>query len=111
SSLYPFPTRRSSELPGDFDMLTFSWIGTLFPQQSSANLFYPATSGQNYTGLDLDDEVADLAKSMQTELDPDTRMAASNEFSAVVAKSFSVIPFYATPNIFGVAEGLVNYGP
>lgn len=97
--------------PGDFDMVTFSWIGTLFPQQSSANLFYPATSGQNYTGLDLDDEVADLAKSMQTELDPDTRMAASNEFSAVVAKSFSVIPFYATPNIFGVAEGLVNYGP
>src|SRR5699024_10622507 len=40
--------------PGDFDMVTFSWIGTLFPQQSSANLFYPATSGQNYTGLDLD---------------------------------------------------------
>ncbi|MGO1284156.1 MAG: ABC transporter family substrate-binding protein [Brachybacterium sp.] len=95
---------------GDFKMVTFSWVGTLFPQQSSANLFYPATSGQNYTGLDLDAELEDLAKTMQTELDPDARMAASNEFSAVVAASFSVIPFYATPEIFGVTDGIVNYG-
>lgn len=95
---------------GDFKMVTFSWVGTLFPQQSSANLFYPATSGQNYTGLDLDAELEDLARTMQTELDPDARMAASNEFSAVVAASFSVIPFYATPNIFGVTDGIVNYG-
>ena len=95
---------------GDFEMVTFSWQGTLFPQQSSANLFYPATSGQNYTGLDLDSELEELAGSMQTELDPEARMASSNEFSSIVAASFSVIPFYATPNIFGVSEGIVNYG-
>ncbi|WP_114855505.1 ABC transporter family substrate-binding protein [Brachybacterium sp. YJGR34] len=95
---------------GDFEMVTFSWIGTLFPQQSSANLFYPADSGQNYTGLDLDDQLADLADTMQTELDPEARMAASNEFSSIVAASFSVIPFYATPVVFGVAEGVVNFG-
>ncbi|WP_262425804.1 ABC transporter substrate-binding protein [Brachybacterium sp. Z12] len=95
---------------GDFEMVTFSWQGTLFPQQSSANLFYPATSGQNYTGLDLDSELEELAGSMQTELDPEARMAASNEFSSIVAASFSVIPFYATPNIFGVTDGIVNYG-
>lgn len=95
---------------GDFEMVTFSWQGTLFPQQSSANLFYPATSGQNYTGLDLDSELEELAGSMQTELDPEARMAASNEFSSIVAASFSVIPFYATPEIYGVSEGIVNYG-
>src|SRR5699024_6260643 len=75
---------------GDFKMVTFSWVGTLFPQQSSANLFYPADSGQNYTGLDLDAELGDLAESMQTELDPEARMAASNEFSSIVAGAFSV---------------------
>ena len=95
---------------GDFKMVTFSWVGTLFPQQSSANLFYPADSGQNYTGLDLDAELGDLAESMQTELDPEARMAASNEFSSIVAGAFSVIPFYATPTIFAVSEGIVNYG-
>lgn len=95
---------------GDFEMVTFSWQGTLFPQQSSANLFYPATSGQNYTGLDLDSELEELAGSMQTELDPEARMAASNKFSSIVAASFSVIPFYATPEIYGVSEGIVNYG-
>lgn len=95
---------------GDFDLVTFSWQGTLFPQQSSGNLFYPVDSNQNYTGLDLDDELADNAKLMQTELDPDKRMAASNEFSATVAAAFTVIPFYATPNIVAIADGIVNYG-
>ncbi len=97
---------------GDFDLVTFSWQGTLFPQQSSGNLFYPPVdSNQNYTGLDLDDELADNAKLMQTELDPDKRMAASNEFSATVAAAFTVIPFYATPKkIVAIADGIVNYG-
>lgn len=96
--------------PGDFKMVTFSWVGTLFPQQSSSNLFYPVTSNQNYTGLDIDDQVADFVKTMQTELDPDARMTGSNEFSAAVAASFSVIPFYATPEVWGVVDGLVNLG-
>ncbi|MGY5764050.1 ABC transporter substrate-binding protein [Brachybacterium sp. DNPG3] len=96
--------------PVNFDLVTFSWQGTLFPQQSSGNLFYPADSGQNFTGQDLDDQLGDLADSMQTELDPATRMAASNEFSAIVAASWSCIPFYATPNIVAVTDGIVNYG-
>ena len=95
---------------GDFDLVTFSWVGTLLPQQSSSNLFYPAKSAQNYPGLDLDSELKDDVTSMQTELDPAKRMASSNSFSSKVAAGFSVVPFYATPEVFGVAKGIVNYG-
>ena len=96
--------------PKNFDAVTFSWVGTAFPQTSAINTFYPVASQQDYTNLDQDAELAELAEKMKSELDPAERIKASNEFSKIVATGFHVIPFYATPIIVGVKQGLVNYG-
>lgn len=96
--------------PKNFDLVTFSWAGTLFPQSSAKNTNYPKASKQNYTNFDDDAALKPFATEMDAELDPKKRMEASNKFSKEVAKHYTVIPFYATPVIVGVKKGLVNYG-
>lgn len=96
--------------PKNFDLVTFSWQGTAFPQSSSANLFYPIDSQQNYTNFGEDDKLKPIVDRMNGELDEAKRKEASNEFSKEVASHHTVIPFYATPKIYGVKKGLVNYG-
>ncbi|WP_347040709.1 ABC transporter family substrate-binding protein [Brachybacterium nesterenkovii] len=96
--------------PKNFDLVTFSWVGTLFPQSSGLNILYPVSSEQNYTNFDDDATLKPLNDAALGELDPAKRIEASNAFSKEVAKHFTVIPFYVTPNIWGVKDGLVNYG-
>ena len=95
---------------GNFDLITPGWQGTNFPETSSSNIYYPHSSAQNYTGINLDDEVADDVNTMKSETDEAVRLEATNRFSKAVAETFSTIPLYATPNIFAVKEGIVNYG-
>src|SRR5699024_6974037 len=89
---------------------TPGWQGTNFPETSSSNIYYPHSSAQNYTGIDLDDEVADDVNTMKSETDEAVRLEATNRFSKAVAETFSTIPLYATPNIFAVKEGIASYG-
>lgn len=96
--------------PKSFDLVTFTWEGTLFPQSSAVNTYYPKDSQQNYTNLDDDETLKPLATAAKGELDEKKRLKATNEFSQKIAESYVVIPFYATPNIYGVKKGLVNYG-
>ncbi|GAB2535691.1 ABC transporter substrate-binding protein [Brachybacterium huguangmaarense] len=94
--------------PGAFDLVSYSWVGTAFPQDP--NLYYPHDSPQNRTKIDMDAELKDPAEKMLTTLDEDERRAASNEFSKLALNGFGLIPLYATPIVFGVKEGVVNYG-
>ena len=96
--------------PKSFDMVTFSWIGTAHPESSSANLMYPLESGQNYTNF-ADDRVGPLNEQLKAAFDVDERHRLANEISTIFAESFVVIPFYATPEVWGVKEGIVNTGP
>lgn len=95
---------------GDFDLITPGWQGTHFPETSSSNIYYPHSSAQNYTSIDLDDEVDDYVATMRGETDEDARLEATHEFSKAIAETFSTIPLYAVPTIFAVADGIVNYG-
>lgn len=92
----------------DFNMVTFSWVGTLFPMASAGNVF--ADSGQNYTGY-TDPEVDDLNKQMLAELDQTKRVDIADQLSKKAVAGYTVIPFYATPNVWAIKKGLVNYGP
>lgn len=92
----------------DFSAATFSWIGTVLAELSGANVYLPE-SNQNFTGVD-DQKLATLNEQMQQELDPDKRRTVANEFSKQQASTYSVLPFYATPIIVGLTEGLVNIG-
>lgn len=95
-------------IKGAFDLVTFSWQGTALPELSSANTYLP-DSVQNYTAH-KDDELAKLNEKLSTEMDPAARKKVANEFSKKVAESFTVLPFYATPIIVGVKDGVVNFG-
>lgn len=94
--------------PTQFDVVTFAWVGTVFPMQSGPNLFLPE-SEQNHTNY-KDEKLVELNTAIQTELDPEARVKAANEFSKQVAAGWNVIPFYATPTIIGVKQGIVNWG-
>ncbi len=95
--------------PKNFDGVTFSWVGSQFPETSSANLFYPLNSKQNYTNF-ADDSIKPLLKDLTSNFDPAARKKIANEISKKIAASFVCIPFYATPNIVGVKKGVVNFG-
>ena len=95
--------------PKQFDAVTFSWVGSQFPETSSANLFYPKESQQNFTNF-ADESIEPLLKDLTSNFDPDERKKIANEISKKIAASFVCIPFYATPNIVGVKKGVVNHG-
>lgn len=95
--------------PKSFDMVTFSWVGTPYPETSSVNLMYPIDSGQNYTNF-ADDRLGSLNEQLKAAFDIDERHKLANEVSKIIAESFVVIPFYATPNIVAIKQGVVNTG-
>ena len=96
-------------IPLNFDMVTFSWVGTAFPVSTTQSLFNPIDSGQNFTGI-TSDKLAGLWKTANAELDPTKQTLLAN---AIDAELFSYVPLVTiapTPKIFGIAKGLVNYG-
>src|SRR5699024_8192265 len=96
-------------MPGSFDMVTFSWQGTAYPESSAANLVYPKDSGQNFTGYS-DDRIGPVNEKLLAAFDEAERRELANEMSAIIAEMWTVIPFYATPNIVAIKEGVVNTG-
>lgn len=95
--------------PKNFDAVTFSWVGGQFPESNSVNLVYPKDSGQNHTNFE-DERLADLDNQLKAAFDEDEKHKLANDVSTMIAESFAIIPFYATPNIVGVKDGIVNYG-
>ncbi|MCI9858142.1 ABC transporter family substrate-binding protein [Microbacterium proteolyticum] len=96
-------------IPGDFEMVTFSWRGTAYPISSSESLFSPVDSAQNYTGI-TDDRLAGLWEEANTELDPATRLQTAEEIDKVLWEYVPIIPIAPLPEVYAVSEGLVNWG-
>ena len=96
-------------IPGDFEMVTFSWQGTAYPISSSESIFSPVDSAQNFTGI-TDDRLADLWQQANTELDPDARLKIAEEIDKTIWEYVPVIPIAPLPNVYAVADGLVNWG-
>lgn len=97
-------------IPGDFEMVTFSWQGTPFPISSSEALYYPLTSESNFTGT-TDDKLGDLFDKANTELDPEARIKVANEINETIWAYIPMFPVAPLPNVVAVEDGLVNYGP
>lgn len=95
--------------PKNFGAVTFSWVGSQYPESSSVNLVYPKDSPQNFTNFE-DERLGDLNNQLKAAFDDAEKKKLANEVSKVIAESFAVIPFYATPEIWGVKNGVVNYG-
>lgn len=96
-------------IPGNFEMVSFSWQGTPFPISSRESLFYPLDSGQNFTGT-TDEKLGDLWTKANAELDPDKRIEIANEINDTIWSYVPMFPIAPLPNVWAVKQGLVNYG-
>ena len=96
-------------IPLNFDMVTFSWQGTAFPVSTTQSLFNPIDSGQNFTGI-TDPKLAGLWSAANAELDPAKQTSLANAIDKELYSYVPLITIAPTPEIFGVAKGLVNYG-
>ena len=96
-------------IPGNFEMVSFSWQGTAFPISTTEPLFYPLDSGQNFTGT-TDEKLGDLWTKANTELDPDKRIEIANEINDTIWSYVPMFPIAPLPNVWAVKQGLVNYG-
>jgi len=96
-------------IPGNFEMVTFSWQGTAFPISSSESLFYPLDSGQNFTGT-TDEKLGDLWTQANAELDPAKRVEIANEINQTIWDYVPLFPIAPLPEVWAVKQGLVNYG-
>lgn len=96
-------------IPGDFEMVSFSWVGTPFPISSSEALFYPLDSESNFTGT-TDDRLGDLYDQVNAELDPAKRVEIAKEINDVIWDYVPMFPLAPLPNVWAVKDGLVNYG-
>lgn len=96
-------------IPGNFEMVSFSWQGTPFPISAAEAIFYPVDSGQNFTGT-TDERLGDLWTKANTELDPDKRIEIANEINETIWSYVPMFPIASLPNVWAVEQGLVNYG-
>ncbi|WP_314429394.1 ABC transporter family substrate-binding protein [Microbacterium lacticum] len=96
-------------IPGNFEMVSFSWQGTPFPISSTEALFCPLDSGQNFTGT-TDEKLGDLWTKANAELDPDKRIEIANEINDTIWSYVPMFPIAPLPNVWAVKQGLVNYG-
>lgn len=96
-------------IPGDFEMTSFSWVGTPWPISSTEALFSPVDSESNFTGI-TDEKLSALFDEANTELDADKRIVIANKIDKVLAAYVPIIPIAPLPNVYAVKSGLVNYG-
>ena len=96
-------------IPGNFEMVSFSWQGTPFPISSTEALFYPLDSGQNFTGT-TEEKLGDLWTKANAELDPDKRIEIAHEINDTIWSYVPMFPIAPLPNVWAVKQGLVNYG-
>ena len=93
----------------NFEMTSFSWVGTPLPISGSESLFTPANSGQNYFGISTP-EIGSLYKKASETLDANARYAIFKQIDEDIYKEAVMVTFTPTPTI-GVADaGLVNFG-
>ena len=96
-------------IPLDFDLATFSHVGSAFPVVESEALFHPVDSGQNFTGLD-DDELADLWSAASSALTDTARDAAVAKVDDRLFRDVPIVPLGVVPDVAVVRDTVVNIG-
>lgn len=93
---------------GDFDLVSFSWLGTPFPVSDMASVFTRG-GGQNFTGAGSPRIDALLARAGR-ELDPERGAALVGRADELLWSQAAVIPLYQRPQLVVLDRGLVNVG-
>ncbi|TNY35022.1 ABC transporter family substrate-binding protein [Thermomonospora catenispora] len=99
-------------LPGNFDIVPFSWLGTPFPISSNRAVFARPKGGnvqQNYSRIGT----AELDRAMDraaAELDPAEARELINKADRLVWEQATVLPLYQRPQLLAVRADLANFG-
>ena len=99
-------------IPGDFDLVPFSWLGTPYPVSSNRSVFASVQGGriqQNYAraGSARIDTLMDEAL---RSLDPATARRLTNEADRLVWQQGAVLPLFQRPQLVAVTGRLANFG-
>jgi peptide/nickel transport system substrate-binding protein len=99
-------------VPGDFDIVPFSWLGTPYPVSSNRSIFASVQGGrlqQNYAraGSSRIDTLMDEA--LRT-LDPAAARRLTNEADRLVWQQGAVLPLFQRPQLVAVTGRLANFG-
>ncbi|XAS75496.1 ABC transporter family substrate-binding protein [Dermatophilaceae bacterium Sec6.4] len=95
---------------GNYQAVSFTWEGGLLPVSSSEPIYYPAKGGSNYTGYSGPNQGALWDKALAN-LDPTSRLADIAAIDKDLASYVAIVPLATTPLIWGVKNGVVNFGP
>lgn len=98
-------------IPGNFDLTTFTWIGTPFPVGGALSIFKydPKNTGQNY-GSGGSTAINDLLQKASTASSTDEENKLANEASKEMWNNAAWLPLYQKPQAVAVTKNLVNIG-
>ena len=100
-------------IPGNFDLVPFSWMGTPFPNGSLAQLYKTPESAENY-GSNFPrigtPELDALIEQAAGEMDPAKAMELGNQADAMIWDEVHTLPLYQRPDIFASKKNLANFG-
>ena len=103
--------------PGNFDLVLFSWGGTVFPVSSAKSIYAkpkPRPDGsleiqQNYARIGSD-ELDRLFDEATTVFDPEQSIELGNRIDEMIWDQVHSLPLYQLPGTVAVKETLVNFG-
>jgi len=96
-------------IPLDFDLASFSYVGTPFPIVETEALFHPIDSGQNVTGLD-DSKLGDLWDKANRALSESDRAKRVRALDERLFRDVPIVPLGVAPTVAAVRAGVVNIG-
>lgn len=100
-------------IPGNFDIVPFSWLGTPFPNGALPQIYKTPVSAENFgsnfprVGTPELDKLIDQAAG---EMDPAKAIELGNQADKMIWDLVHTIPMYQRPDIFATKKNLANYG-
>ncbi|MFE3450572.1 ABC transporter family substrate-binding protein [Nonomuraea sp. NPDC059194] len=100
-------------IPGNFDLVPFSWLGTPFPNGALPQIYKQPTGKDNY-GSNFprigSPELDELIEKAAGEMDPAKYIELGNQADKLIWDEVHTIPLYQRPSIFAAKKTLANYG-
>jgi len=93
----------------NFEMTSFSYVGTPLPIGGAKGIFTPADSGANFSGISTP-QIGDLFSQAASTIDATQRYAVIKKLDEAIYGLAVMVTFTATPNIVVSDPNLVNYG-
>ncbi|MFD1936405.1 ABC transporter family substrate-binding protein [Nonomuraea mangrovi] len=100
-------------IPGNFDLVPFSWLGTPFPNGALPQIYKQPTGkdnfGSNFPRIGSA-ELDTLIEKAAGEMDPAKYIEYGNQADKLIWDEVHTIPLYQRPSIFAAKKTVANYG-